>query len=147
MKKLRAALLSILWLACAAPAFAQQVGPAVQVYCNKSASVTVATATTTSVVAGVANQSIFVCGWHVTSTQAATTTFQFEYGTQGGPCGSPTTVTPAFNVTSTAPSADHISIAAIQVPQTAGGNQLCVVSTGATVGLAILVYYAQFPGS
>jgi hypothetical protein len=150
MRKLNLALLIALGLSLISwgQAIAQQVGPAVQVFCNKSAQVSVATATTTSIVPGVPNQSIFFCGWHVTSTQSATSTFQFVYGTTaGGPCATPTVLTPAFNVTSTAPSADHISIASVQVPQTAAGNQLCVVSTGATVGLAVEVYYAQFPGS
>ena len=117
------------------------VGPTNQIICDKQASVSPATATTTSVVTGVATKSIYMCGWHVTSTQSGSTTFQFEYGTQGGPCTSPTTLTPAFSVTSTAPSGDHISIASFSVP---AGAQLCVVTTGATVAQAIIVYYAQF---
>ena len=142
MRKLGAVLHVLFWLACAAPAFAENtVGPGQQVLCNQTFQVAVATATTTALVSGVAGKSIFSCGWHVTSTQAASTTFQFEYGTQGGPCTTPTVVTPAFSVTSTAPSSDHISLATFQIPP---GSQLCVVSTGATVGLSILIYYSQF---
>jgi hypothetical protein len=125
------------------PAWAENtVGPTNQVICNKAAQLTISSATTTSVVAGVAGQSIYTCGWHVTTTQTSTfPTFQFEYGTQGGPCTSPTVVTPAFGVTNTAPSADHISIATIQIPS---GNQVCVVSGTNTTNLAIEFYYSQF---
>jgi hypothetical protein len=123
------------------------VGPPNAIICNLGAQATVATATTTSLVAaktggvGGVGQSIYICGWHVTSTQSTSTTFQLEYGTQGGPCGTPTAITPAFSVTSTAPSADHIDYATLIAP---AGTQLCVVTTGTTVGQAILVYYAQF---
>jgi hypothetical protein len=118
------------------------VGPTNNVICNKFAQATISSAATTSLIAGVAGQSIFICGWHVTTTQTATfPTFQFEYGTQGGPCGTPTAVTPAFNVTNTAPSSDHISIATIQAPV---ASQFCVVSGATTTNLAIEVYYSQF---
>jgi hypothetical protein len=100
------------------------------------------TAATTSLVQGVAGKFVFVCGWHVTSTQTGgTNTFQLVYGTQGGPCGSPTPLTPAFNISNTAPSSDHIDYASIQ---TGLGAQLCVVTTGTTVGTAVGVWYAQF---
>ena len=124
-------------------AFAQGtvVGPGNLILCVAGAQATVVSATTTSLVTGVAGKIITICGWHVTSTQAASSTFQFIYGTQGGPCGTPTTLTPAFSVTSTAPSADHIDYATLQVPI---GQQLCVVTTGSTVGQAIQVYYSQF---
>src|SRR5882724_2808536 len=106
MRKLCAALLLLL---CVSAAQAENtVGPTAQVICNKFVQTTISSSTTTSLVAGVAGQSIFICGWHVTTTQTATfPTFQFEYGTQGGPCTTPTPVTPAFGVTNTAPSSDH----------------------------------------
>ena len=139
MKKLLVLLLALLW---AGPALPQTpIGPPNQILCNKAAIATVVTATTTSLVAGVAGQNIFICGWHVTSNQSASTTFQFVSGTQGGPCGSPVNVTPAFNVTSTAPSSDHIDYAQLQL---AAAAQLCVVTVGATVGQAILVWFNQF---
>jgi hypothetical protein len=143
MRKLVTALTLFLSLACAVPALADNtVGPTNQVICNQAAALTISSATTTSVVAGVAGKSIFICGWHVTTTQTATfPTFQFEYGTQGGPCTTPTVVTPAFGVTNTAPSADHISIATIQAPT---GTQFCVVSGATTTNLAIELYYSQF---
>jgi hypothetical protein len=90
----------------------------------------------------VAGRNISICGWHVTSNQNSSTTFQLESGTQGGPCSTPTIITPAFSVTSNAPSADRQAYAYITLPV---GAQLCVVSTGATVGLSIMVWYVLTP--
>ena len=141
MRKLSAAFL--LWLAFAGAARAENtVGPTTQIICNKVAIATISSATTTSLVAGVAGQSIFSCGWHVTTSQAAPgISFQFEYGTQGGPCTTPTILSPAFNVSNTAPSSDHISIATSSAPAAA---QVCVVSGAGTTNLAIEFYYSQF---
>lgn len=141
MKRLLLGLGLALSLIAGALAQPSQVGPPNAIVCNQWASASPASATTTSVKAGVAGQKIFICGWHVTSTQSGSTTFQLEYGTQGGPCTSPTTITPAFSVTSTAPSGDHQSFASIDIP---AGAQLCVVTTGATVAQAIVVFLAQF---
>jgi hypothetical protein len=142
MNRLLRTALIFLGLVAAVPAFAQStVGPGQQILCPQEAMATVATATTTSLVNGDPSKLIVVCGWHVTSTQSASTTFQLIYGTQGGPCSSPTNITPPFSVTSTAPSSDHIDYATFTIPK---GAQLCVVTTGATVGQAILVYYSQF---
>ncbi len=118
------------------------VGPSNLIICNKTAFASPAAAGTTSIASGIAGQPIHVCGWEVTSTQSGSTTFQFEYGTQGGPCTTPTVITPAFNITSTAPSVDRQQYATISLP---AGAQLCVVSTGTTVGQAVMVWYAQFP--
>ncbi len=150
MSKLRLTLTLLLSLSLSllawAPSHAENVvGPTNAILCSKTASATPTSATTTALVSGVAGQSIYICGWHVTSILNTTSTFQFEYGTQGGPCGNspiPTTViTPAFNVTSTAPSADHITYAVLQVP---AGAQLCIVTGSGTTGDAVLVYYSQF---
>ena len=118
------------------------IGPTNLITCNKVAFVSPATATTTSLIAGVAGTTINICGWHVTSTQSASTTFQLEYGTQGGPCSSPTAFTPAFSVTSTAPSADRQQYAYISTPP---GAQVCVISAGSTVGLAVMIWYSTLP--
>ena len=120
----------------------QVAGPTNQILCNRTAQASPATATTTLVITGSTGQTVNICGWHVTSTQATSTTFQFEYGT-GATCGTGTnTITPAFNVTSTAPSADRQAVAYITLPI---ANSLCVVSTGTTVGLAIMVWYSLTP--
>jgi hypothetical protein len=110
--------------------------------CNRTATASPVTATTTLVITGVAGSTVNICGWHVTSNQTASTTFQFEYGT-GATCGTGTNViTPAFSVTSTAPSADRQAIAYISLPMS---NSLCVISTGATVGLAVMIWYSLTP--
>ncbi len=136
----------LLLLLCllATPAYGQggpTVGPTNAPLCNKIATAAPVSATTTALISGVANQIINLCGWHVTSNQSSVTTFQIEYGTQGGPCSSPTTITPAFSVTSTAPSGDHQQLAVYTVP---AGAQVCVVTTGTTVGQQIILYYSQF---
>lgn len=118
------------------------VGPGQPILCPFVAQASPVTATTTSLVNGVAGKIIVICGWHVTSTQSTSTTFQFQYGVQGGPCGATTVnLTPAFSVTSTAPSADHIDYGTMQAP---AGQQVCVATTGTTVAQAILIYYSQF---
>lgn len=135
-------LAAIPWIALIGNAPKAQVGPANQIICNQYGTFTVASATTTSIVAGVAGQHINICGWHVTTTQAAATdTFQFEYGTQGGPCTTPTTFTPALSVSNAAPSADHIDWASYSTPL---GTQLCVVTAGTTVAVTGIVFYSQF---
>ncbi len=143
MRKLALSLLALLALA-GAQALGQggpTVGPTNAPLCNKIGTAAPASATTTAVISGVAGQIINICGWHVTSNQSGVTTFQFEYGTQGGPCTSPTTITPAMSVTSTAPSVDHQQLAVFTVP---AGAQVCVVTTGTTVGQGIVVWYSQF---
>src|SRR5437868_13590539 len=82
------------------------VGPTNQIYCNKSSTATAAAAGTVQAVAGIAGQTIQLCGWEVTSNVSTTTTFQFVYGT-GATCTSPTIITPPMNITSTAPSVDR----------------------------------------
>jgi len=151
--RLALGLLALLPLLCAGPSALSQgpiVGPGQPILCANNganptfgapAQATIATATTTSLIAGVAGKITVMCGWHVTSSQTTSTTFQFEYGTQGGPCTTPTVLTPAFSVTSNAPSSDHIDYGSIQAP---AGAQVCVVTTGATVAQSVVMYYSQF---
>lgn len=140
MKKLRLTigLLAALSLSFLAPVHAQQVGPTNQIFCNKTANLAVGPTGLTQVIPGVVGQTISVCGWHVTNT-AATGTFSFSYGT-GSNCGTgTTTILPPTNVTSSAPSADHIDFAQIGLPT---GNAFCVNPSVATI--SVFVYYAQF---
>jgi hypothetical protein len=147
MRKLGLALISILALGLGIsvwgpPAHTENVvGPTNLIICNKVVAVNVVTAATTSVVAGVTGQNISICGWQVTSNQTTSTQFQFTQGTQGGPCTSPTNITGNMYLTSNAPSSDHQQYAYYSLPQ---GAQLCVTSTGATVGLGITFWYVQF---
>ena len=142
MKKLALSLLALLALCGTAQA---QVGPPNQVLCNQTAFVSPSTATTTAMISAVAGKTIFICGWHVTSTVATQNTFQFEAGTQGGPCTSPTAFTPAFGVINSAPSVDHIEFATLSFASPVGGTQqqICVVTTAATA-LQILVWFGQY---
>src|SRR5215469_40042 len=112
MRKSLIALLALLALCSSSmPQGGSVVGPMNQISCNKSAIANVASATTASVVAGVAGQTISICGWHVTSTQSASNPFKLVSGTQGGPCTSPADLTANFSITSTAPSAQMNSYA------------------------------------
>jgi|SRR5579871_3807262 len=121
----------------AVPTFAQ-VGPPNQIVCNKVATLAVGPSSITQLVAAVSGQTIYVCGWHMTNTGAAGT-FSFQTGT-GSNCGTGTaTVIPATNVTSSAPSADHIDWAAWSSPI---GAALCVTPSVATI--STVVFYAQF---
>src|SRR5258707_8339605 len=99
MRKLSVAL--FLWLALFSATLAENVvGPSAQVLCNKVANVAVGPTSATQLVAGVAGQSTFVCGWQITNT-GATGTFTLIYGT-GTTCTSPTTLVTVQNITSTA---------------------------------------------
>jgi hypothetical protein len=137
MKKLCAALLFLLAFVSAALAD-NTVGPTNQIICNKVAQFNAGPVVLTQIVPAVAGQAIYVCGWHTTNT-GATGTFSFSYGT-GANCATGTTaVIPATNVTSTAPSADHISIATIFAPV---NNALCITPSVATI--SSVIYYSQF---
>jgi hypothetical protein len=127
-------------LAFAAPAPAEIVGPINTVFCNKTASVSVSSATTITLVSGISAATINWCGWHTTSTQSGSTTFQFEYGAAPG-CANPTTLGPPFNVTSSAPSADHQPYATASLPT---GASLCLVTTGSPIGISTEVWFSQF---
>lgn len=136
MKKLSVALL--FWLAFAGATLAENtVGPSAQILCNKVANVAAGPTTATQIVAGVAGQSIFVCGWQITNT-GATGTFTFIYGT-GATCTSPTTLVTVQNITSTAPSTYNVGVAQMQVP---AGATLCVTPSVATV--ATTIWFSQF---
>jgi hypothetical protein len=114
------------------------VGPGQPILCTKIVPVPAGGTGLTQIVAGVANQSISVCGWHITNTAAAGT-FAFSTGT-GANCGTGTvTPVPAQSVSSTAPSADHIDYVTLTLPV---GNALCVNFSVATI--AGIVYYTQF---
>jgi hypothetical protein len=122
-----------------------QVGPPNTIQCNQLTNTTLTgtgSPVTTSVLAGSASKIIVICGWHVTESGTTAGTFQLEYGTQGGPCTSPTTITPGYSVSSTAPATDHIDYASLSIPS---GAQLCVITTGASTStLQIGIWVAQF---
>lgn len=115
-----------------------QVGPANQILCNQGVQFT-GTAAFTQVLAASAGRTTAICGWHVTSTSATTTTFQLEAGS-GTNCATGTVVlTPPLNVTLSAPSADHIDWATLSVPTP--NNALCVNAPATVTGV---IWLAQF---
>ena len=143
MRRLLYALLVV--LTSASPALAQPtiIGPAQTTICNKVATLAVGPTTITQVippgaVATPASQSIFICGWHITNT-GATGTITLTIGSGLNCVTNPVVIIPAVNVTSTAPSADHIDYASQQIP---AGNTLCVTSSVATI--SYVFWYSQF---
>jgi len=137
MRKLVAALIT--WLALAAPALAQ-IGPPNQVQCNAFATFT-GTGAVATVIPGVAGKVIYFCGWHITSTSSTTTTFQFSVGTAAN-CGGGTNITPALNVTITAPSQDHIDYATLSYGSSGGSpNNVCVNAPATVTGG---IWYGQY---
>jgi hypothetical protein len=145
---LAAVLLFALWPKENAQSQGGLIGPANAILCSQISNNNLTgtgSTVTTSLVAGVAGQTIVICGWHVTQSGTTAGTFQLEYGTQGGPCTSPTVLTPAFSVSSTAPATDHIDYASLSVPKSSATqlNQLCLVTTGAaTSTLQIGIWFA-----
>ena len=139
MRKLVAAL-SLSLALCAAPARAENtIGPTNQVLCSQLATQASSIASLQTLVAGVTGKTIFICGWHVTSSAATVSTFQLSYGT-GTNCGTTNTnITPAYNIINTAPSTDHVSIATLNIPV---GTNLCIISS--TTSLQIGVWYGQY---
>lgn len=133
-------LLTLLYLCLATvPALAENaIGPTNQILCNKVANVAVGPTSATQLVAGIAGQSIFFCGWQITNTNAASATFTFTYGT-GSTCTSPTTLITPQNVTNTAPSSYNVSTAQMQIP---AGATLCVTPSAATI--ATTIWFSQF---
>lgn len=117
-----------------------QVGPPNQIQCNKTAIMAPGPTVATQIVAPVTGQTVYVCGWHVTNT-GATGTFSITTGTQTTTaCDTGTVnITPTFNVTSTAPSSDHIDYSGISSKVSQG---LCITPSVATIGG--MVWYAQF---
>jgi hypothetical protein len=121
------------------PAGAQLVGTLNNIQCNKTISVAIATATTTSILTGVANQPTHICGYQITSSVASGSTLQLEYGTQGGPCTTPTVFTGALNLSTTS-IVNRSQYAYFSIPS---GAQVCALTVGASVGATLDLYYAQ----
>jgi hypothetical protein len=136
-----ALILGLLLCACvSARAQPTIIGPAQTAICNQVQFMAAGPTTITQIVAGKAGQSIFVCGWHVTNT-GTTGTFSIQISTSAGAnCGgAPTTIIPAVNVTSSAPSADHIEYAWTQVP---AGQSICITPSVATI--SAVMWFSQF---
>ena len=138
MKKLLLALGLCFALSSSALAQGTIVGPGNAILCQTMGQMAVGPTTATIVVTGQANKTTAFCGWHITNT-GATGTFTLTVGSGLNCVTNPVVVIPAVNVTSTAPSADHIDYASQQVP---AGNTLCVTSSVATI--SYVFWYSQF---
>ena len=136
MRKLLFAITS-LWAATAAQAQTQMGAPNL-IVCNKTATFT-GTAANAVLVAAAANKITNICGWHVTTSSATAVTFTLSYGTQTtNPCDTGNTaLTSSINITSAAPSNDHLQEA---FTNTGVNTQLCV---NAPVTVFGQVYYTQ----
>ncbi len=113
-----------------------QIGPGNQVMCNQLVFQTASTASLATILAGVAGKTTFICGWHVTNSAGTVSTFQLSSGTGTNCATTNTNITPAFNVTSSAPSTDHVEFAMLSLVP---GNNLCIISSGTTLQPAIWV--------
>lgn len=130
-------ILAALGLGPWAPLLAQ-VGPPNTIQCNQVAALTAGPIVITQIQAGLTGKIITICGWHITNT-GASGTFSLSYGT-GTNCGTgTTTIVPPLNVTSSAPSADHVDFASLSIP---AGNALCITPSVATI--AGVVFIGQF---
>ena len=116
---------------------------------KSSVPIAITTAATTSLVAGVAGKSIYVCGFDLTISQVITTAniFTLEYGTQGGPCTTPTVLTGGYG-TGGVLAAPPIFVVAGNGDSTLvtapAGAQLCGLTTiGATGAFEGVLTYVQ----
>lgn len=149
MRRLRHLLLASAFAAGAiappalAPAVADPVYQSQTLACTHSAQFAGASGTAQLVAAGTGtavNAQIYICGWDLVPTAAATV--QFEYGT-GTNCGTGTqTITPEFSISANEPLIDHQPYYAGFTPIPAGQN-LCMV-VGGTGPVPGLVFYTQF---
>jgi hypothetical protein len=118
-----------------------QLGPPNQIQCNNAPQQPIAditTGTTVKLVTEVTGKVIYLCGWHVTAVAAST--FKFSFGT-GANCATGNTVlTPTFNVSTNAPSQDHVEFASISTLVSQG---LCV-TIGGTGPAQALAWFSQF---
>lgn len=128
----------------ASPAWGQgQIGPLNTVQCSANIIIPVGASGVTKVATGAVGKVIYICGWHQSNT-GTSGNFQLSYGTGANCTTSNATLTPLMNVSSTAPSVDHIQYAQMQVPtnSTAGANpDLCIT---VTTGVGGLVYMGQY---
>ena len=113
-----------------------QLGPPNQVLCNQLIIQAASTTSLATIVTGTSGKVVFICGWHVTNNIATAATFTLSSGTGTNCATTNTNITPAFSVTSSAPSTDHVEFASLSL---AAGNNLCVISSATTLQIGIWV--------
>lgn len=130
-------------LAAAAAAQAQPhigVSPALMFGCNQAAYFVVTSGTTTQIVAGVANEGIYLCGFNFpTVVNAGTVSIENSPATS---CSTSISASVAFNLSSFAPFVDHVPFYSGMMAAPAGNN-LCVVNS-TTATITGFVYFTQF---
>jgi hypothetical protein len=150
---LRRLIFAALLALAALPAHAASIpDPCVSASFKQSVSISVASATTVSLVSVVANKDVYVCGFTLTIAGSASTaaTAQLEYGT-GAACSSPTALTGAFGSNDAAVSTTPTQVtygnggATIMIVPPSSG--LCIVTAGTTVAVAGVLTYVQSTGS
>lgn len=117
-------------------------------YLKQTVSVSIASATTTQIVALSGTTTVYVCNWNFTINSSATTasSVAFEYGT-GSSCGTGTTVLTGPMGTENA--AAGAGILLVNGPSagtsfsTPAGNALCLLTAGTTVALHGQVTFVQ----
>jgi hypothetical protein len=114
------------------------VGPGQAVLCTGIAVLPSGSTGLTQIVAAITNARVYICGWHITNT-ASSGTWALGSGT-GTNCGTGgVSLIPAQNVSSNAPSADHIDFASLQ---TGISQALCLNPSVNTI--SGLIYFNQF---
>lgn len=153
MRRFLAAALILLGVLGATPCWAASTpDPCVSASFKQSVPISVASATTTSLVAVVANHGIFVCGFvlNIPGSGTSAATAQLEYGT-GAACTTPTTLTGAFGsndaAASTTPTTVQYGNGGATVLFVPPSNGLCVLTAGTTVAVSGVVTYVQGTGS
>lgn len=130
----------------ATPPIIQTVGldPCLSTGVSKlSVPINITTAVTTQLVALAAGQSIYVCGYSISTTGATTTTTaQLEYGT-GALCGTGTTVLTGQFAQSLLTSAVVVVAGGPMILRAPSGNALCLVSAGTTPSIQGHLTYVQ----
>lgn len=131
------------------PPWVNSNGAASGVQCDQSATFTaIAQSTTTKLLNGNANQTIYICGG-ILSFAAATTagTISFLVGT-GATCGgAPATIPFDVKITANTPQQIPINQAPnsfYKAPATIGGANLCVVIGAVTAATDVTLNFAQF---
>jgi hypothetical protein len=115
------------------------------VACNTTATYNASTSGLTQIVAGAANQAIYVCGYAIT-VGTTTTSIQLEYG-YGTNCATNThALTAAYQLPAGANLVDHTQFwNGIKAPSDANGEALCVNNVSGQTA-QVTVYVTQFSG-
>jgi len=109
------------------------------VACDSSAQLSVATATTTQMIALVSAKAIFVCGFVINGAGATTT--KLVYGTGTNCATGQISLTPAFTLATGSNIAAGSGLGYLL--KTAAGNALCVTNSAA-IAANVFVSYTQF---